>query len=193
MQDTLRVLYSDSLRVLLFKPAEQWWQSTEWLALVIALLAVIIGPWISSRIAKRQIATQLLIAQDEIKAAVLSGNRKEWIDKVQKELSQFQSKSLGLCAWFATKSFRPIDARKDIEELHLSLFMVALLLNPEEKNDHRELLASMQDVQTVVLQITRESADIDALGKVMKEKLTKITLLSRKILSYEWERVKTLK
>jgi hypothetical protein len=157
--------------------------STEWLSLIVALLAVIVGPTIQLRIAKRQIRTQVEVARLDFKASVLSRYRQEWIDKVRNHVAELVSEIAALRVMYES-------GRADIASMDAFVrrgfkikTTVRLLLNPSEQ-DHRELM----DALDLALSFAGQRKTVDM--ALLKEHIEKIEEITKPILKREWERVK---
>jgi hypothetical protein len=65
-------------------------------SLIVAAVAVFVGPLISLRVAKRQTETALAVAQKQVIAPM----RQKWIDSLRDRVAEFVS----VAAWFYRKS-----------------------------------------------------------------------------------------
>src|SRR2546422_7939219 len=99
------------------------------LSLVVAVLAVFIGPLISLRVAKRQIESSLEVANKQIVAPM----RQAWINSLRDLLAELTSTALH----YHVAGF---EERTDEEYRRLTLLehKVAMMLNPLE-DDHKRL------------------------------------------------------
>jgi hypothetical protein len=143
------------------------------LSLIVAALAVFVGPIISYLVAKRQIASALATSHKQITAPM----RQAWINSLRDLLAEITSSALHYyCAGF--------EERNDSEYRHLTLLehRIQLMLNPKE-DDHTDL---EQLIRKMVSSLQR--------GKVGDEDFctahTKVMALSRQILKREWNVVK---
>ena len=98
-------------------------------SLIVAALAVVVGPMVSWKIAKRQIRSSLEASNKQIIAPM----RQAWIDKLRELLAEFMSSTLHY--WVAG-----FEDRKDKEYQRVALLEthVQLMLNPNEA-DHQRL------------------------------------------------------
>jgi hypothetical protein len=173
----------------------------EWLALTIALAAVIVGPTVQLIIANRdrmarneemaaQLAAQRALTEKQIYAAVRSSNRQAWINSLRDEIAQCLSISAELLVnassakWAQQKGVSieniPPELRPKIFELTKLVALIELRLNPKE-SDHVELL---QNLRALITNIETGALDNNwALQRLVIDK-------SQAILKTEWERVK---
>jgi len=143
------------------------------LSLIVAALAVFVGPVISYLVVKRQIASALAASHKQIIAPM----RQAWINSLRDLLAEFTSSALHYyCAGF--------EERDDSEYRHLTLLehRIQLMLNPAE-DDHTDL---QQLIRKMVTSLGR--------GKEGDEDFcrshTEVMALSRRILKREWNVVK---
>jgi len=150
----------DSVRVVITENNSH--DFTQILALLVAVLAVFVGPFIQNRIATKQ-----------INATVLSTNRQEWINMLRNNISEF----IALCLIIKDLQNRENapSLPEKIECLNHRLSKIKLLINPTE-DDHNELI-------TLLAQATK-SVDPDVLDKIEKR--------AQVILKREWVRVKNI-
>jgi hypothetical protein len=143
------------------------------LSLIVAALAVFIGPMISWRIAKRQIASSLDVANKQIIAPM----RQAWINNLRDLLAELISSSLHYYV-------AGYEDRKDEEYQYLTLLehKVQLMLNPKEE-DHQQLEAL---VRRMIQSIESGKGGTDAFPNIRTELIS----VSRDILKREWDRVK---
>ena len=149
------------------------------LSLLIALLAVLVGPIVSWLIAKRQAQITLSIA----KRHTISPIRQEWIDKLRKRVAEIMSTSH---QYFVAHQGDPSEQGKmiDDEPFRKRLFLyreIELMLNPDE-DDHKQLLSQLDKISFAI----GELKTINEFSKAMKE----ATRLAQKIFKDEWTRVK---
>lgn len=149
------------------------------LSLVVAGLAVFFGPII-----------QLLIARAQIRASVLSANRQQWINTLRDAIADCQTKAqisfteTHLASSEVTSS--AADDKGHYEALKTMYFLVkkmALLLNPYEE-DHMQLLSLLQELESFCV---HGNPNDDVSHRRLQDS---ITLIARKILKREWQRVK---
>jgi hypothetical protein len=168
-------------------------------ALATAFAAVVISPFVSLLIAKRQIQAQLAVATSQIRAQTVSANRQAWINSLRDDLAEFLTLVLYtqpniIAVYFAIGSQDQImDAGRTFALVRMR---IELKLSPGEE-DHRRLIAL---TDRVVRDITKATKDMQG-SLVMTEDATvslsqvattgdEILSLGRTILKREWERVK---
>ncbi len=142
-------------------------------SLVVAILAVFIGPYINLVIADRRIKANLLVANRQAIAPM----RQAWINRLRELLSEL----LSLTLHYRVSGY---EDRKDEEYQRLTLLehQVSLMLNPYE-DDHERLLGV---VRNLVGMLGEASRDDDAFAEAHQE----LVRLSKEILKREWNRVK---
>jgi len=142
------------------------------LSLVIAALAVFVGPMINRNTAQRQLMASLEIANKQIIAPL----REAWISSLRELLAELASSALH----YYVAGF---EERTDQEYKHLTLLQtrVSLMLNPLE-DDHKELERCIRKMVGAIND--HPSAD------VFPKMHDKVIDLSRRILKREWNRVK---
>lgn len=139
------------------------------LSLIVAALAVFVGPIISFIVAKRQIASSLATSHKQIIAPM----RQAWINSLRDLLAELTSSSLHYyCAGF--------EEREDSEYQHLTLLehRIQLMLNPME-DDHNELECL---IRKMITSLGRGSEGDEDFCKSH----TEIMAISRRILKREW-------
>ena len=148
------------------------------------MLAVFVGPFIQSRIARRQIAAQVGMATNQIKATVLSNNRQQWINTLRDTAAEFSSVIVSIMGMRIVKA-DPAEIKIFISKTERIQYLISktrLLINPTE-DDHKQLVNLMNAV-------------VDALHKkdisTMSGKSEKVISITQKILKDEWSRVKNL-
>lgn len=143
------------------------------LSLIVAALAVFVGPIISYIVAKRQIASSLAVSHKQIIAPM----RQVWINNLRDLLAELTSRTLHyFCAGF--------EEREDSEYQQLTLLehRIQLMLNPQE-DDHRQL---EQLIRKMISSLGRgKDGDDDFYASH-----TAVIQLSRKVLKREWNVVK---
>jgi hypothetical protein len=151
--------------------------------LIIALLAVILGPLISFVIAKLTIRSQTRIAAQNIRAEVLSRNRQEWINTLRDNIAQF----ISLISTFAIeiKDRNKKNTLDKMERVLLLQSMILLLINPKEE-DHGKLDALMRDAIACLGELEKGETGEKNMPDIREEMLQ----LSQQILKREWKRVK---
>lgn len=143
------------------------------LSLIVAVLAVFVGPFISLHVAKRQVRSSLDVANRQITAPM----RQAWINALRDLLSELCSSALH----YFVAGF---EERKDNEYLRLTLLetKIQLMLNVKE-DDHIQLENLIREmVSSLERGKGSDAAFIDAHTNVVK--------LSRHVLKREWDRVK---
>jgi hypothetical protein len=154
------------------------------LSLVIALLAVFVGPWISLRIAREQTLISLAVANKEIIAPM----RQAWIDK----LRELTADVLSISWWYYVSGQYDQDEHSDDEEemigsrverrLRFRLYQIELMLNPEEP-DHQLLLESLKETVSNAFPGEGKTAAFPSKHKFA-------TAQAKRVFKREWEVVK---
>ncbi len=145
------------------------------LSLIVAGLAVVVGPFISWNIAKKQINSSSFLAKKQI----ISPIRQAWINELRTIISKLTSKA----AYYKVAGY---EERQD-QEYYLIIELehqLRLYLNPKEK-DHSELL---NKVSIMTDEIGGTTMEKDVVFWKAHEEVLK---LSGRILKREWERVKS--
>jgi hypothetical protein len=143
------------------------------LSLIVAILAVFVGPLISWQITKRQIASSLKAANKQIVAPM----RQAWINGLRDLIAEISSSALH---YYQTG----YEDRKDEEYKRITELegKISLMLNFKE-DDHKKLHDLIRQMLTSLKK-----------GKEGEEIFTaahpKVPALSRSILKREWDRVK---
>ena len=147
------------------------------LALIVAILAVVVGP-----------VLQLWIAKRQVRATVLSANRQRWIDSLRSQIADFLASLVTLNA-VRSEAFAlpPAEYSAKLEQFRLRQFTIRLMLNPNEK-DHQRLDDALREGLTLVTS-SGPGLKHDELGRILE----KIDSIARPVLKREWERVKLLK
>ena len=143
------------------------------LSLIVAVLAVVVGPYVSLIIARRQIRASLEAADKQITAPM----RQAWINKLRELLAELISSALH----YYVAGF---EDRTDEEYQRVTLLQahIQLMLNPNEE-DHQRLGVLMG---RMVNEIQYEKGKKDEFPDLHIE----VSALSQKILKREWDRVK---
>lgn len=154
------------------------------LSLIVAALAVFVGPIISWSIAKRQISAASLLARDQIRSSLEASNkqiiapmRQAWINNLRDVLSELTSSSLH----YYVSGFED-RAEKEYQRVTLLESKVKLMLNAKE-DDHQRLEVL---IRKMVAAIQYEKGKKDEFPDLH----TEVVALSRIILKREWDRVK---
>src|SRR5438270_758470 len=144
------------------------------LSLVIALLAVFIGPLVSWLITKRQIESAQRLANKQIVAPM----RQAWIDGLRKLLAELCSSA---AHYFVTGY---AETRTDAEQKRLAKLAqeIVLMVNPNEEA-HSQLLLAIHDMIRELDQGEDHAQQFYAASE-------KVTKLAQVIFKEEWNRVK---
>ena len=141
------------------------------LSLIVAVLAVVVGPYVSLTIARRQIRASLEASNKKITAPM----RQDWINKLRELLAELTS----IAQHYYVAGF---EDRTDEEYQRLTLLQahILLMLNSNEE-DHQRLAKLTRRIVTEL-----EKAKIAE----FPDHLVEMVILSQKILKREWDRVK---
>lgn len=143
------------------------------LSLIVAALAIFVGPIISFIVAKRQIASSLAVSHKQIIAPM----RQAWINSLRDVIAELTSKAFRYhCTGF--------EERKDAEYLYLAELehRIRLMLNPAE-DDHTALELLIREM---VSSAGRGMEDADKFSEFH----TQVMAMSRRILKRERNVVK---
>lgn len=154
-------------------------ETIQLLSTLVALFAVIVGPAISLRVVNRQIESSKAVADLQARANVLSKNRQDWINTLRIEVAGFISAATMILPMLITQKDSQ-EMSKLLSQLTLHLAKTKLLINPEE-DDHRILIAKMEDVTNHVLGFNGQPHELT----------DELVALAQKVLKREWERVKS--
>ena len=147
--------------------------TSELLAGLPALCAVLLGPLFSLHVVRREFAAQ-----------VLSGNRQEWINSLRDRIARL----IGFIAHYsAAKATGQLDEQTALarHETAYGLWAeISLMMNPAE-SDHAELLRS---IDSTLQFLFASPAAIDPVR--VRQMMDGLTSQSQRILKREWERVK---
>ena len=153
-------------------------ETAQTISALVALVAVIVGPLVSLRVAKRQIESAKLLADLQARANVLSKNRQEWINSLRAEVAGFiTSVRMIIPLLFAQKD--SLEMHKLLSQMQLQFSKVKLLINPSE-SDHAALILKMSEIVDKVLSLDKNTNALE----------DELVQLSQRILKREWERVK---
>ena len=143
------------------------------LSLIVAALAVFVGPLISWLVTKRQIASSLEVANKQIIAPM----RQTWINNLRDLIAELTSSALH----YHVAGF---EERTDEEYRRLTLleYKVALMLNPLE-DDHRRLEELIRKMISALERGREGEAEFVEVHPAVKD-------LSRQIFKREWNRVR---
>lgn len=154
------------------------------LSLIVAALAVFVGPIISWNIAKRQIRASSKLAREQIDSSLLVSNkqiiapmRQAWINNLRDLLAELSSSALH----YYVSGF---EDRTDEEYQRVTLLesKVKLMLNAKE-DDHKRL---EELIRKMIEEIDYHKGKKDQ----FPDAHTAVVSLSREILKREWDRVK---
>jgi hypothetical protein len=145
------------------------------LSLIVAVLAVIVGPLVSWQVAKRQSATSLRVSNKQIIAPM----RQAWINSLRELVAEL----LGKCAHYWAAGF---EDRTDSEYLRITELVdrLQLFINPNE-DDHIQLLKSVNGMKSALSRGSNQETDREfwSAHRMTAE-------LAQKIFKSEWNRVK---
>ena len=155
--------------------------SVETISLLIALSAVLVGPFVSWKIAKKQISAQ-----------VISSNRQQWINDLRDTISKFLRDAKSIKAGYSGTALTTAEAFSRYEIMVLNLHRMELLVNPN-KSDHAELIRlsknTLEHVRVALSEINSGGTPTNDAER--KKSLEAITPIAQKIFKLEWERVKS--
>ncbi len=140
------------------------------LSMLVALCAVIIGPVVTFKVAKRQIISPI---------------RQKWIDELRELMSQFLSESRKVIVLSEGCGLLNADTTDEPTFQKLLYFeqKLGLMLNPNEGR-HSDLVNL---VHAITDDVQHGGGNLIKFGK----RLDDATKLCQKILKHEWERVKS--
>lgn len=140
-------------------------------SLMIALLSVLVGPFLQRRSAKEQLKTQIAIAEKQFSVTILSTSRQKWIDSLSENIAEFMS-----FLQLATDP-RNIDPLRhhDPRTLYLINSRIKVLLDPNDL-DHNELYS-------VLNKCSRDIGEFDKKNKIHVDNMTSLNNISHKILN----------
>ena len=143
------------------------------LSLIVAALAVFVGPIISWLVTKRQISSSLEVANKQIIAPM----RQAWINNLRDLVAELTSNALH----YHVAGF---EERTDEEYRRLTLleYKVALMLNPLE-DDHKRLEQLIRQMVSALEREREGEANFVEVHPTVKD-------LSRQIFKREWNRVR---
>ena len=154
-------------------------------SLVVAALAVVVGPWVSWRVAKAASETSARIANQQVVAPM----RQAWINTLRDRIAEILSTSHWYHVSGMSDSHEPADdpgedpAFREVDRKLLFLRrQVELMLNPHEE-DHRRLVESLDEVVRAGLGHGEAAMGIGG-------KFETATVLAQSVLKREWQRVK---
>ncbi len=142
---------------------------------MVAALAVLFGPFISLKIASKQLAVTSAISEKNIIAPI----RQNWIN----ELRQILSKLATTCAYFWTEEDETKQGKYHLEVRAL-IGQLELYINPNE-NEHKELMKRVVRMESSMFG-KDEPGHISGFWTAHRATIEQ----AQKILKLEWERVK---
>jgi hypothetical protein len=148
------------------------------MSLIVAILAVFVGPLITLKMSERQIELSRRIASKQIVAPM----RQAWINNFREKLAEFISSANHY--WNVRQVIIGRVELKDEEQRRLIQieYEIELLVHPEE-TDHSELVKTLKQIPWF---LEREIDDLGELNTLLKN----ATLLGQKIFKTEWNRIK---
>ena len=153
------------------------------MSLIIAALAVVVGPFIAWKVAKIQSDNSLKVANKQIIAPM----RQVWINQLRDKLAEFFSIAQPLFIGGSDRQF-PVGDKKDHLEQDLIRVLreIELMLNPNEE-DHEEF-------RKVISQFAEAIFGWDKTSKENQKKFITMEMralnVCKSILQREWEVVK---
>ena len=154
------------------------------LSLIVAALAVFVGPIVSWSITKRQIRASSALASNQVRSSLEVSNkqiiapmRQAWINNLRDLLAELASSALHYYV-------AGYEDRTDTEYQRVTLLesKVQLMLNPGE-DDHQRLEAL---IRKMIAAIQYKKGQPDEFPDLH----TEVVALSRRMLKREWDRVK---
>ena len=139
-----------------------------------ALAAVIVGPIVSFKIAKRQIS-----------ASTVTISRQHWINDLRDAIADFNAKASMIYS-LARNHYADEHSIPRIEELVQLNYKIELLINPNEE-DHAKIVKIVDHI-TASLSLAKVRAN--EIGDELDGKKEELISLAQKVLKREWERVK---
>ncbi len=164
----------------------------------VAFVAMIVGPILQWRIAKRQTDLQKTIAQ-RAAADNVSAKRQIWIDELRKDMSEFLTVMARLNELHRpNKDISPAGAAKNFEDIAQYNFRgselgirIKLRLNPKEEDHNKlvSLLGALSDAS--VNPSPKETPEQKEIAqKAFYSARDSVVSHMQTILKHEWERVK---
>lgn len=149
-------------------------------SLVVAALAVFVGPAISAAVARRQVRASLLVANKQIVAPM----RQAWINSLRQKVAE----ALSTAWWYDTSNQDPSGPDREglagarvEQKLRFLIQEIELMLNLEEE-DHRLLLAQLRRISDAFYR----SSDRPSVPAAVEA----ASATCRRVLKREWNRVK---
>ena len=158
----------------------------------IALLAVIVAPFVQWVITKRQLAAQQRtldaqialqreLTEKQIFASVRASNRQAWIDALRHDVASYLnlSQQMGLLRVAGASADPKSDLYNMMIEAGRTFSAIQLRLNPNE-DMHKELLYRLEELNSITQSSPESFAEFKA--SVVEQ--------AQKIFKFEWNRVK---
>jgi hypothetical protein len=179
-----------------------------------ALIAVIVGPIVTVRVAKwqervaqdqiessrlnatEQLRASVQTAEKQIRAMTVSVARREWNDQLRKSLADYLAATRQLTTRVGPVPLPQAEFQGYMERINAAFMSVSLLLNPHE-SAHMDLLSAFNPVWDSVISIQVAATGSDYLAvwpKLHAEIGTRVGSLihcARAVLKREWEKVKS--
>lgn len=157
------------------------------LSLIVALLAVFVGPLITLRLGRKQAglsAKQLELSRRIASKQIVAPMRQAWINNLRDKVAELTSGVVHCYNRDWRRPLRPPDEWKDEERKRLTLLEheIQLLINPTEA-DHKEL------VETIRIMMAALDKGLDGTGHLFAAQ-EKVTAIGQRIFKAEWNRVK---
>lgn len=186
--DSLISGQSDSLHILIENSAKQD-NTVQILTLVIALLAVVVGPAIQFFINRKQIRTQLETVNKTLKAEVRSANRQSWINDLRNTISDF----ISLVYTFSLQNEETEHTEQKIifRELMMLKSKIELMLNPGKK-DQKEIIDLINKITSNLAEKPKTEEEKKNFLSDFIDSLTDLSSKSQKLFSLHWKKVKNI-
>jgi hypothetical protein len=142
-----------------------------------ALVAVIVGPLVQLRVAKKQ-----------IRSTTVSANRQAWINSLRDNLATLRAYSSDVRGLRTADTNDPsltAKIQKKGRRANVLLAKVRLSLNPTEK-DHQELMQRVQQLWDISDSVSPNNAK----GEEWERNAQDLMTVAQRILKAEWNRVK---
>lgn len=142
-----------------------------------ALVAVIVGPLIQLRVAKRQ-----------IRSTTISANRQAWINTLRDNLATIRAYCSDVRELRAAQTNDPAMTAKIQEEARQAKILLAkveLSLNATEE-DHQELIRTVERLWNISGSVVPDNTKGEEWERAVKDLMT----VAKRILKAEWNRVK---
>ena len=146
--------------------------TTEKITALIALLAVVVGPFVA-----------IIVARWQIRATVVSSNRQNWINDLRERISEFITLAHTIIIKRQTMAQTEEPLTHDYHSIYRLSNIIELMLNPKE-NEHTILL------KLILGTLAATSANLETASPVIIKNTEQILVLSKQILKKEWEKVK---